>query len=69
MPQMPGRPKEFDRKEVLSNATEMFWAKGYQAASTGDLEGGTGLGRQSIYNEFDDKKGIFLAAVKHCEQT
>lgn len=66
---MPGRPKEFNREEVLSEAMEVFWAKGYQGASIGDLERYTGLGRQSIYNEFGDKEGIFLAAIKHYEQT
>lgn len=66
---MAGRPKEFNREEVLSNAMEVFWLKGYQAASIGELERGTGLGRQSIYNEFGDKKGIFLAAIEHYDQT
>lgn len=57
------RPKEFDRDAVLDRAVELFWAKGYEATSIGDLTEHLGIGRQSLYDTFGDKHGIYLAAL------
>ena len=32
-----GRPKEFDREEVLQKALHTFWQKGYDATTLPDL--------------------------------
>lgn len=60
-----GRPKEYQRDEVLEAATQVFWEKGYQATSVGDLVEGTGLHRRSMYEEFGDKDGLFAACLDH----
>lgn len=57
------RPKEFDRDAVLDRAVELFWAKGYEATSIGDLTEHLGIGRQSLYDTFGDKHGIYVAAL------
>lgn len=65
---MAGRPKEFDRDEILASAMEVFWLKGYSSTSIKDLEAATGIGRQSLYNEFTDKDRLFVEAVEHYNQ-
>ena len=52
-----GRSKEYARDEVLEAATQVFWEKGYQGTSVGDLVEGTGLHRRSMYEEFSDVSG------------
>lgn len=58
------RPKGFDREEALERAMRCFWARGYDATSLDDLVRETGVGRQSLYNEFGDKRAIYLAALE-----
>ena len=59
------RPVEFDRETVLDAALLAFWKSGYAACSLQMLVDATGLSRQSIYNTFGDKDGLFLAALDH----
>ena len=60
-----GRQKTYVIEEVLTVATEFFLRKGYEATSLNELVTATGLNRQSMYNEFGDKEGLFLACIKH----
>jgi TetR/AcrR family transcriptional repressor of nem operon len=60
---MVGRPKEFEREEVLGKALDVFWAQGYDATSLDDLTGAMGIGRASLYNEFGDKHSLFVTAL------
>lgn len=57
------RPREFDRGEALQRAMRVFWAKGFAATSTDDLVQAMGIGRQSLYNAFGDKKRLYLEAL------
>ena len=57
------RPREFDVDEVLNRATELFWTKGYEETSMRELEEGLGVGRQSLYSTFGDKRELFLASL------
>jgi AcrR family transcriptional regulator len=57
------RSREFDREEALGCAIKVFWAKGYAATSTEDLLEAMGIGRQSFYNTFGDKRRIYLEAL------
>ena len=61
--------KRFDRDEVLDQAAQAFWRKGYEATSIQDLETATGLGRGSLYNAFGDKQGLFLAVLNRYGET
>jgi TetR/AcrR family transcriptional regulator, transcriptional repressor for nem operon len=58
-----GRPKEFDRDQVLDRAMDVFWDLGYEATSIGDLVERLGIGRQSLYDTFGDKHALYLAAL------
>jgi len=59
------RPKEFDRDEVLDRAMFLFWRKGYEATSIGDLTDELGIGRQSLYDTFGDKHALYVSALDH----
>jgi AcrR family transcriptional regulator len=58
------RPKAFDRDTALQRAISLFREKGFAAASTDDLLGAMGIGRQSMYDTFGDKRGLYLAALE-----
>ena len=58
------RPREFDRDAALTAAIEVFWSKGFAATSTEDLVQAMGIGRQSFYNAFGDKRRLYLEALE-----
>ena len=58
------RFKEFDREAALAGALDVFWAKGYDGASTDDLLKGMKIGRQSMYDTFGDKQSLFLESLR-----
>ena len=55
-----GRPKGFERSEVLDKALQLFWKKGFADTSLQDLEKATGVNKSGLYSEFKDKDEIFL---------
>lgn len=57
------RHKEFDRDQALQKAMEVFWARGYEAASIENLVGHMGINRQSLYDTFGDKHALYLEAL------
>jgi TetR/AcrR family transcriptional repressor of nem operon len=59
------RPREFDEQAVLDAASDIFWAKGFEATSTRDLSARTGLTPSSIYAAFGDKRGLFRRSLDH----
>src|SRR5260370_22128135 len=63
------RPREFDREEALERATGVFWAKGYASTSTDDLLTAMGIGRQSLYNAFQDKRALYLETLERYQRT
>ena len=60
-----GRPKSYERTEVLDRAMRLFWARGYEGTHLSDLVEATGLNRFSLYNEFGGKEGLYRAALEH----
>src|SRR6202522_2948928 len=62
------RPREFDRDHALERATGVFWAKGYTSTSTDDLLAAMGIGRQSLYNAFGDKRALYLEALERYQR-
>ncbi|MEL6712403.1 MAG: TetR/AcrR family transcriptional regulator [Planctomycetota bacterium] len=58
-----GRPKEFVREEALARALDAFWATGYVGTGLGDLTAAMGIGRQSLYDTFGDKRQLFMEAL------
>jgi TetR/AcrR family transcriptional repressor of nem operon len=57
------RPRGFDDHEVLDRAVGVFWRRGYEGTSIADVVDAVGVQRQSLYNVFTDKHGIFVAAL------
>jgi TetR/AcrR family transcriptional repressor of nem operon len=57
------RPKEFDPDEVLGKIMDQFWIHGYEGTSMDDLVRAAGIGRQSLYDTFGDKRALYLAAL------
>lgn len=64
-----GRPKCFERDTALERAAACFAMRGYEATSIDDLVQDTGVGRQSLYNEFGDKHAIYVAALTRYAET
>jgi TetR/AcrR family transcriptional repressor of nem operon len=62
------RHKEFDREEALHKAMEVFWLRGYEAASIQDLVTRMGINRQSLYDTFGDKHALYLQALDRYRQ-
>jgi len=62
------RPREFDREAALEKALRVFWAKGFAATSTDDLREAMGIGRQSLYGAFGDKRTLYLEALDTYQQ-
>lgn len=58
-----GRPKGCRRDEVIERALVLFREQGYAGTSIQDLVKATGSNRYSLYEEFSDKRGLFLAAL------
>ena len=66
---MRGRPREFDRDEVLDRAMQLFWDHGYEGTAVSDLVEHLGIGRQSLYSTFGDKRRLFDEALSRYAET
>lgn len=64
-----GRLQSFERTTVVQAARDLFWDRGFEAASLAELEDVTGLKRSSIYHAFGSKRGLFDAAVEDYQDT
>lgn len=62
------RSKEFDEKQTLKKAMELFWEQGYEKTSMQDLVDHMGIHRRSIYDTFGDKRTLFLSALTYYEE-
>ena len=58
------RYKEFNREDALQKAMEIFWARGYEAASIQALVKHMGINRQSLYDTFGDKHALYLETLE-----
>ncbi|MDH7804483.1 MULTISPECIES: TetR/AcrR family transcriptional regulator [unclassified Rhizobium] len=58
-----GRPRAFDRDEVLAKAAETFWRLGYEGASIADLTAAMGITPQSLYAAFTSKADLYREAL------
>ena len=60
------RPRKFQPEAVVEKAMEVFWEKGYAAATPQELGERMGLGRGSLYNTFESKHGLLQEhALRH----
>jgi TetR/AcrR family transcriptional repressor of nem operon len=58
------RPREFDEQNATEGAMQLFWRKGYQAASLNDLMEAMGLSKSSFYESFGTKRDVLLQALR-----
>ncbi len=59
-----GRPRSFDEDEAIHRATDVFWAKGFDAATIDDLVEAMGVRRPSLYAIFGDKATLFVRCLE-----
>src|ERR1700756_3144866 len=59
-----GRPRGYELGAVVEAAGDLFWERGYEMTSIGDLEKKTGLDRSSLYHAFGNKHALFEAALR-----
>ena len=64
-----GRPRSFDRQAALERAMDVFWERGYQAASMSDLTEAMGINSPSLYAAFGSKEELYRAAIHHFAAT
>ena len=62
------RPRTFDEDRVLDGAVELFREKGFDGVSVPELSRRLGICRQSLYNAFGDKRGLYLRALERWGQ-
>ncbi len=52
------------REQVIEAATELFWRKGFDDVSIGDIVAATGMNRYALYQTFGGKRDIFRAILE-----
>lgn len=63
---MSGRPKHYSDEELIDRATDVFWQKGYTAASAQDLMKAMDIGQGSFYRSFPGgKKELYQKSLSH----
>ncbi|OWV74812.1 TetR family transcriptional regulator [Rhizobium sp. R339] len=63
-----GRPRGFDAKTAIAKAREVFWDRGFAAASLDNLSAATNLNRPSLYGAFGDKEDLYLDTLEAYRQ-
>jgi AcrR family transcriptional regulator len=58
------RPRAFDLDVATERALHLFWRKGYEGTTLGDLTEAMGINRPSLYAAFGSKEGVFLRALE-----
>src|SRR5882724_2043283 len=66
--QTMARPARLTTDEILDLALPVFWRRGFEGSTLPDLEDAIGLGRQSLYNHYTDKRALFLAVLQRYEE-
>jgi TetR/AcrR family transcriptional repressor of nem operon len=64
-----GRPRAFDETEVVERAMQLFWLNGYRATGLTELLEHIGISRQSLYDTFGNKRGLFKRVIEHYRAT
>jgi TetR/AcrR family transcriptional regulator, transcriptional repressor for nem operon len=59
-----GRPRQFDKREMLAKIMDVFWSKGFEGTSLKDLVVATGLKKGSLYAAYGDKRAMYLQALR-----
>jgi AcrR family transcriptional regulator len=59
-----GRPREFDEEQALTQAMRVFWRKGFDGASMGELTQAMGINAPSLYAAFGNKEQLFRRVLE-----
>lgn len=62
-----GRPKQFDRENVLAKALDLFWQRGYRNVTARELATEMGINVATVYAEFGDKEHLFRESIARYE--
>lgn len=63
------RPRAYDPAITLQKAMMVFWERGYFNTSIDDIVAATGVSRYGLYDVYESKRGLFLAALDHYYET
>lgn len=58
-----GGPRTFNRDEAIETAMRLFWRRGYEGVSIGDLTVAIGIAPPSLYSAFGSKAGLYREAL------
>jgi AcrR family transcriptional regulator len=64
-----GRPRAFEREQVLEQAMQVFWAAGYDGASIPMLTEAMGISAQSLYAAFGSKDALYRETIAFYQTT
>jgi TetR/AcrR family transcriptional repressor of nem operon len=59
------RRKEFDPDQALGKAMAVFWRLGYENTSLELLLREMGIAKQSLYDTYGDKRGLYMKALAY----
>jgi TetR/AcrR family transcriptional repressor of nem operon len=59
------RRKEFDPDQALAKAMAVFWRLGYENTSLELLLREMGIAKQSLYDTYGDKRGLYMRALAY----
>ena len=59
------RRKEFDPDQALAKAMAVFWRLGYENTSLELLLREMGIAKQSLYDTYGDKRGLYMKALAY----
>ena len=60
-----GRHSSFNKQQVLADALDLFWARGYASTSLKQLEDVTEMHPGSLYYHFKNKEQLYLACLQY----
>ena len=63
-----GRPKQYERSDLLDRTVELFRRQGFNGTSTAELVAELGVNRKSMYAEFGSKQELFEATLEHYQR-
>jgi TetR/AcrR family transcriptional repressor of mexJK operon len=68
-PPGPGRPKDLEKRAaILEAAKDLFTEHGYAGVSMDAIAQAAGVSKLTVYNHFEDKQALFVAAIQaKCE--
>lgn len=61
---LPKRERTEKMQAILEGALQIFMEQGYTAASMNRIAQAAGVSKSTLYSNFQDKKGLFLALIQ-----